>query len=185
MRASLKTSWISARIGLELWLQGFTRQVAVMLGVLSLIALLGLVAVSAQAAERGPRPRGPATLTYAGETFRGGPVIASVARGGRTLRRLLGAIEMTCTDGTDTFSMVTVASWRVLRISRGGSFGSHSEDSSQQGGDTVNWTESVSGRFNRARTSVTGHWQEKFVVHQPDGSTVTCDSGSLGFDADR
>jgi len=150
-----------------------------------LIPLMGLVAVSAQAAERGPRPQRPATLTYAGETFSGGPIVATVARGGRTVKRLLGAIEMTCSDGHDTFQTVTVASWRALRISRGGSFGSHTQDSAAQDGGTVDYTENVSGRFNRARTSVTGHWQEKFVYHGPDGSTMTCDSGSLGFDADR
>ena len=170
MRGALKTGWISARVTVA---------------AVVLIGLMGLTAVSAQAAERGPRPQRPATLKYAGETFRGGPVVVTVARDGRTLKRLVGAIEMTCSDGTDTFGMVTVASWRVLRISRGGSFGSHTEDSSVQDGSTVDYTESVSGRFNRARTSVTGHWQEKFVVHQPDGSTLTCDSGSLGFDADR
>ena len=62
MRAALKTSWISARIGLELWLQGFTRAVAITVAAVVLIALMGLTAVSAQAAERGPRPQRPATL---------------------------------------------------------------------------------------------------------------------------
>ena len=49
----------------------------------------------------------------------------------------------------------------------------------------VEMYDEFAGRFNRQQTKVSGTWQLRFVIHDPDGTVTTCDSGALRFKASR
>jgi len=74
--------------------------------------------------------------------------------------------------------------WRKVPV-RHGRFTSTFQDSSTENGETFEFDDTFAGKVNRKRTVVSGTWRNKTVVHEPDGSVDTCDSGVLKFTARR
>jgi hypothetical protein len=141
--------------------------------------------VSARLASTQPLGYGSQSSSYAfgGLTNHGGPVVLDVTRNGRRIKRADGALDLRCSNG-DAF--IIVDSWRNIPISRRGSFRVSAQDTDPgPDGTTVDASFSFAGKLNRRRTRLTGTWRAQLVERSPDGSQISCDSGTLRFAARR
>jgi len=134
---------------------------------------LGAETVLAGGPGASPRSGG---IMYGGTTSNGWPVIVEVTRNGRLMKRVVGGISADCTQGG---TYVFPSSWRYLRIAGNGSFKATYNDSYLSDGSEVTLSESFAGRFNRARTRLTGTWRASTTFREVDGTVDVCDSGSL------
>ena len=117
-------------------------------------------------------------VMYGGTTSNGWPVIVEVTRNGRLMKRVVGGISSDCSQGGRyTFP----SSWRYLKIAGNGSFKATYNDSYLSDGTEVTVSESFVGKFNRARTRLTGTWRVSTTFREVDGTVDVCDSGSLRF----
>lgn len=120
-------------------------------------------------------------LALGGLTSNGWPVYIELAGNGRSIVRAVGAIDAPCTKGgSTTFD----DKWARVPVRRG-SFKAAYRDSFSDQGATIDVDDSFTGKVNRARTAITGTWRNKMVIHEPDGSVDSCDSGVLRFKARR
>lgn len=69
-----------------------------------------------------------------------------------------------------------------LPISAAGAFQEGGEKTVSEAGETITITGHLSGRFNRAGTSVTGTWSLGLVIRDAtSGAVEQCDSGAVSF----
>lgn len=122
-----------------------------------------------------------AKVGLGGLTSNGWPVYIELAGNGRSIVRAVGAIDAPCSKGG---SLTTPDKWMRVPVRRG-SFKVAYRDSLTEDGHTFEFEDTFAGKVNRARTVVSGTWSNKIVVHEPDGSVNTCDSGALKFRARR
>ena len=122
-----------------------------------------------------------ATVSLGGLTSNGWPVYIELAADGRSIVRAVGAIDTPCSGGG---SLTVPDTWLRVPI-RHGSFRAVYRDSFTDGGARIDVQDTFAGKVNRARTVVSGTWRYKMVLHLPDGSMDTCDSGVLKFRAQR
>ena len=129
-----------------------------------------------------------ATTAAAGGTVYGGvtaqdfPVVIETNKSGRKIVKATIAIRLTCTSGgTVTLSdgyRATVSKKRKFSVS----FGPVTQRNDD--GTTTDLEGSLSGSFNKARTTVSGKWSYKGTEHAASGAvTDTCDSGSVSWKA--
>ena len=150
------------------------------------ICVLGTVAMSPLGAELayadGASAASRSVVTFGGLTSDGWPVVAQVTSDGRRVKRIVGAIYASCSQGGN---LAFPSQWRDLRISRSGAFKASYHDSAVVDGEDVTMSETLVGKVNRARTKLTGTWRASTTFKQPDGTTDVCDSGSLKFSLHR
>jgi hypothetical protein len=150
------------------------------------ICVLGTVAMSPFGAELayadGASAASRSVVTFGGLTSDGWPVMAQVTSDGRRVKRIVGAIYATCSQGG---GFAIPSEWRDLRISRSGAFKASYHDTGVVDGEEVMMSETLVGKVNRARTKLSGTWRASTTVKEPDGTTDTCDSGSLKFSLHR
>lgn len=120
-------------------------------------------------------------VVLGGLTSKGWPVYIQLSANGKRIVRAVGALEQTCSKG-GLFAIPD--EWRNVPV-RHGRFTSTFQDSSTENGETFEFDDTFAGKVNRKRTVVSGTWRNKTVVHEPDGSVDTCDSGVLKFTARR
>ena len=146
------------------------------------ICMLGAVAMSPLGAEvayaDGASAASRSVVTFGGLTSDGWPVMAQVTSDGRRVKRIVGAIYATCSQGG---GFAAPSQWRDLRINRSGVFKASSHDSAVVEGEEVTVSETLVGKVNRARTKLSGTWRASTTFKEPDGTTDSCDSGSLRF----
>jgi hypothetical protein len=131
------------------------------------LAVLGIVIPAAPASAAAP------DLTYGGTTSQGNPVFLELAPGGRTVKRVLGTLELKCRDG----SFQTVDQWSRLRIS-GGRFGFPYSNPPEQFGDETMWVSgSLAGRLDPHKRTITGTWSLK--SHSQNRQTGESDDCSV------
>jgi hypothetical protein len=143
------------------------------------VATLAVAAMSpmgAVAFADGPRPAGAAAGVYGGMTSDGWPVIAEVTRDGRLLKRIVGGIQLDCSQGGG-YSFPS--QWRGLRISPSGAFKASYTDTGVEDGVEVEVSESIAGKLNPARTRLTATWRASSTFRNPDGTVDVCESGAL------
>ena len=150
------------------------------------ICVLGTIAMSPLGAELayadGASAASRSVITFGGLTSDGWPVMAQVSSDGRRVKRIVGAIYASCSQGG---GFAAPSQWRDLRISRSGAFKASYHDSGVVDGEEITISETLVGKVNRARTKVTGTWRASTTFKEPDGTTDVCDSGSLKFSLRR
>ena len=150
------------------------------------ICVLSTIAMSPLGAEvayaDGATAASRTVVTFGGLTSNGWPVMAQVTSDGRRVKRIVGAIYASCSQGG---GFAAPSQWRDLRISRSRTFKASFHDSEVVDGVEVTMSESLVGKVNRARTKLSGTWRASATFKEADGTTDTCDSGSLKFSLQR
>jgi hypothetical protein len=142
--------------------------------------VLGAIALSPAGAEIAQADVATAarasTVMYAGTTSTGWPVIAEVTSDRRVVKRVVGAISSDCSQGG---SFAVPSQWRSIRVSRAGAFKRSFHDTMTQDGVEVAASETLTGKFNSARTRLSLTWRMSTTFREPDGTVDVCDSGPL------
>ena len=120
---------------------------------------------------------------FGGTTSQGLPVVIEMSKNGRTVTKVTVAIRLTCTSG----GIVTLPDgYQKMKVKKNRKFGAAFGPSTQRNDDgtTTDYEGSISGGFNKARSSASGTWSLKWTDHDAAGAvTDTCDSGSVSFKA--
>ena len=155
------------------------------------LALAAAVAVAAPATATasthlvGPPARTSAAggLVYGGQTSQGWPVVIQVRRDRRQVVRAITALHLSCTSGA--FSNIPDAYVRLPISKRrkfSASFGPDTDRNPD--GTTTDFSGSISGAFNRARTKVSGTWRFSATDYDTSGAvTDNCDAGTVRWSA--
>lgn len=150
-------------------------------------AVLGAAPLAAAAA---PRHDGtPARIgavasgvVYGGVTADGFGLMVETNKSRRNIVRIATGLTLHCTSGV-TFN--TPDGWSKLSVTSrkfSDTFGPLTERNDD--GTTVDLQGAVSGKFNRAMTSISGTWSFKATEHDATGAvTDTCDSGTINWTA--
>ena len=115
-----------------------------------------------------------------------GGVQISVARDNRSVRKVLFAYEMKCSDGDKFydydlyFDPMRIGADRSFKYS----YESGPQPSTAVPGTTYTYTESFSGKLNKARTKIVGTVRSSVAFADPAGKSYTCDTGAIKFKAD-
>lgn len=127
----------------------------------------------------------PAGVVFGGVTSAGGPIVVEVSRDGREIVRATIAVQQKCQPSGMTFFFPD--SYTHVPIKAAGAFRSAGEWSAALTEPPVTGvtnTDSLSGSFNRAGTSVTGTWSLVSVFNGATGAPIDrCDSGAVSFTA--
>jgi hypothetical protein len=154
-------------------------------GLACAIAIGGLVfpltAVAMDDSARSPATTAKASgAVYGGATSQDLPIVIEANKSGRKVKALI-AIRLKCTSG----AILTLPDSYSMRVKKGkfaASFGP--EPNRNQDGTSTDFEGSISGKFNKARTKVSGKWSFKGTDRDAAGAvTDTCDSGSVGWAA--
>jgi hypothetical protein len=166
------------------------------------IVVLGALAVASAPARETAPPRlaahrliahvaqgagtsGPGVV-LGGITRAGWPVIVQMTSSFKTVRHAVIALRTRCTSGQ---AFVDHDGYLDMRVSRSGRFGASfgpQPNGSPSSGITETAQGSVSGRFNKARTKVSGTWRLTFIDKNAAGATTdTCDSGRVAWHAQQ
>lgn len=122
-------------------------------------------------------------MVYGGVTSQGWPVVVEVNRNRRLVVRAGTALRLDCSTGSfanlpDTYVRLPVNKRRKFRSS----FGPDTQRNSD--GTTSDFSGSVSGAFNRARSKVSGRWHLHVTDYDSSGAVIgTCDSGTVRWSA--
>ena len=150
-------------------------------------AVLGAAPLAAAAAPR--HDSTPARIgvvasgvVYGGVTDDGFGLMVETNKSRRNIVRIATGLKLNCTSGV-TFS--TPDGWSKLSVNKrkfSATFGPLTERNDD--GTTVDLQGAVSGKFNRAMTSISGTWSFKATEHDATGAvTDTCDSGTINWTA--
>lgn len=129
---------------------------------------------------------GPAGVMFGGVTPMHTAVVIQVSRNGREIVQAAMTVPVQCSVSGQPSNPTQFlpAGFTHMPISRTGAFQKEEEGTGSEGGDTATVKQSVSGKFDRARTSVSGTWSVSLVVKDTTGATVAqCDSGAVPFTA--
>jgi hypothetical protein len=129
------------------------------------------------------QPSAAAGLVYGGQTSQGWPVVIEMRRDRRQVVRAITALHLDCTG--DEFSNIPDA-WLRLPVNKrrrfSSSFGPDTDRNPD--GTTADFSGSISGGFNRARTKVSGTWHFHITDYDTSGAvTGNCDSGPVRWSA--
>lgn len=126
---------------------------------------------------------GAGGTVYGGSTAQGFPVVIATSKNGRKVVKASIAIRLSCTSGAaptvpDAYVQMAISKKRKFSASFG------PETNRNSDGTTTDFEGTISGAFNRARTTVSGKWTFKGTDHDASGAvTDTCDSGSVSWKA--
>jgi hypothetical protein len=126
---------------------------------------------------------GAGGTVYGGSTAQDLPVVIATSKNGRKVVKAIVAIRLSCTSGAaftlpDGYLNMAISKKRKF----GASFGPTTTRNSD--GTTSDLEGTISGAFNKARTTVSGKWSFKGTDHDASGAvTDTCDSGSVSWKA--
>jgi hypothetical protein len=151
----------------------------------AVLACTPLVAVAAPRHDSTPAritTAAAAGVVYGGVTDDGFGLMVEANKSRRQIVRMATGLTLQCASG-DTFS--TSDGWARLSVKKGkfsGTFGPSTQRNDD--GTTVDIEGVVSGKFNRAKTSISGTWSLKGIEHDATGAvTDTCDSGTIHWTA--
>jgi hypothetical protein len=136
---------------------------------------IGARLVQRGAAAKTPAPPG---VVFGGRTQQSWPIAIEVSKDARQVVRADVGLHLQCTTGT---FINTPDNYKQLPLSTTGRFGtSFAQNGVDFGnGQKADITGSIKGKLNARRTSGTGTWSLKFVIHDAMGAVVdTCDSGA-------
>jgi hypothetical protein len=124
-----------------------------------------------------------AGTVFGGSTAQEFPVVIETSKNGRTVTMAQIAIRLTCTGGgaftlPDGYRRMPVSKKRKFSASFGPTTNRNSD------GTTTDLEGSISGTFNKARSSVSGTWSFTWTDHDAAGAvTDTCQSGNVSWRA--
>jgi len=130
------------------------------------------------------RPAGGPGSMFGAVTSQGDPVLLQVTSNRRLITRMLITLEDKCQSG-NTIAIVAGGN-SMLAISGKGAFSGSASGvpMTQPGGGSATFSDQVSGKFNKARTQITGTWHNVMITGNPaTGTSETCDSGTVSFTA--
>jgi hypothetical protein len=125
----------------------------------------------------------PVGVVYGGLNDRGLPVVIAVSKNRRQVVRATMAMQARCASGN---SADFPDNFYKLRISKRRTFGNHYGPATfhKSDGTTYEVRGSVRGRFNAARSKVSGTWRYKETDYDATGQqTDVCDSGTIRWSA--
>jgi hypothetical protein len=129
------------------------------------LAVLGMLMPISPASAAAP------DLTYGGTTSQGNPVFLELAPGGRSVKRVLGTLDLKCRDGSFMF----VDSWKDLRISGRRFSDSLSGPPELIDGETVQLAYSITGQLDPQKRRITGTWALRYHAENPQtGESDDC-----------
>lgn len=133
--------------------------------------------ISAHASSQGVLKSG---MALGGFTSQGWPVVFELTHNARLV--IIGAtgLNLTCTSG-DQFPVED--GWQLLTIAKNGRVNASEQIPGQQGqgANLTGGSHSVTGRFNRQRSTFRGTWRMQLNFTNTDGTTDTCQSGPVTF----
>jgi hypothetical protein len=125
-------------------------------------------------------------LFLGGVTSAGWPVVVEVTRSLKSIKRTVMAIRTQCTSGQ---SFIDHDAYLAMKIAKSGRFSASfgpEDNGSPSPGITETAQGSIAGKFNKARTKVSGTWQLMFIDKNAAGAvTDTCDSGAVAWSAQQ
>lgn len=123
-----------------------------------------------------------AYVPYGGLTSKSRAVVLRVAANGKKIVLARTGLDIACTDNT---SDLISDGWSNVAISRTGRFAATfaDEPGTASDGKPTLASGSIAGRLNARTRKITGTWTYSIKTTQPDGSTVTCDTGTVKFSA--
>jgi hypothetical protein len=155
--------------------------------VMTVVGAASLTATSAAGPTRSTRlvHRGPVTakapppsgVVFGGRTAQSWPIAIEVSKDARQVVRADVGLHLKCTSGSAANQS---DSYRRLPLSTTGRFSASFADNGVDigNGQKADVAGSMKGKLNARRTSGTGTWSLKFVVHDATGAVMdTCDSG--------
>jgi hypothetical protein len=148
----------------------------------SLLAML-CASVAGTAVADG-RPAGAPGSIFGAVTSQGNPVLFKVTTNRRLITRLLITVEEKCQSGETL--VVSAGGNAAVAISGKGTFSASASrgPTTLPDGRTSAFSDQVSGKFNKARTQITGTWHNLTTITNPaTGMSDTCDSGTVSFTA--
>jgi len=119
----------------------------------------------------------PPGVVFGGRTAQSWPIAIEVSKDARQVVRADAGVHLQCTSG----GVINQSDfYKQLPLSTTGSFrsGFFQNGVDIGNGQKADVAGSMKGKLNARRTSATGTWSLKFVVHDATGAVVdTCDSG--------
>lgn len=119
--------------------------------------------------------------TLSGSTSQGNPGRIRVSGSGAVIREASITVTVRCAFGP----MLLPQKMRGVPIAPGGRFRESLEDAFVEEGITFHLFESFSGKFNADRTKVVVRSRIYLHLQGPEGTTETCDSGTVTLRAHR
>jgi len=174
---------------------GIQRSAVFLIATLSLFAAIAASAAGSSrtvrtaakhSARHGARRPSSAGVVFGGVTPAGAPVVIEISQDGREIVQATMAMAMQCqaSGQPNKATLFLPAHDAHLPISATGAFQAGYENTENEAPNTTTITEHLSGKFNRAGTSVTGTWSLAIVTHDASGGIVNqCDSGAVSFTA--
>ena len=149
------------------------------------VAVAVPVAATASSHVSGPGAQGSAAagLVYGGQTSQGWPVVVQLSKNRRQVVRVITGLHLDCTR--DEFSNIPDGYLRLPVNKRRRFSSSFGPDTNRNpDGTTADFSGSISGGFNRARSKVSGTWHFHITDYDTSGAqTGTCDSGNVRWSA--
>jgi hypothetical protein len=122
-------------------------------------------------------PKG--TYMLGGITSQGDPVVAAVMHRATSVD-LRVALDMKCTSGQYVFLDRTFP----VPVKPSGAIPGYTLTLPPNTGTGIlGGSDAFKGQMNAARSRLTGHWRLKIVFQNSDGTTDSCDSGTVTFTA--
>ncbi|MCA1696249.1 MAG: hypothetical protein LC749_16875 [Actinobacteria bacterium] len=148
-----------------------------------LVGAAGLAVVTAVSAPTAVLAAAAKTTGFVGETA-GGFIALTVSRDGRELTHAGVAYTQKCSDGDtitdwDTNKSILITAARTFSLS----FDTGPLPSTVTPGTTFDFAGKITGKLNKAHTSITGTIRYVLSGTRPDGKTYTCDTGTFRYTA--
>lgn len=116
-------------------------------------------------------------MALGGFTAQGWPVVLELGNGGNLVTRAAAGLDMTCTSG-DRISVEDA--WQFLDIAKNGKLRTTEQFPPVQAqGGMLTGSHSLTGRFDRHRSTFRGVWRLQLNYTAADGTTDHCHSGPV------
>ena len=115
-------------------------------------------------------------VVLGGFTSQRWPVVFDIARGAKQIPAAAVGLDLTCSAG-EQFS--TEDAFGHLVVAKNGKV-HESDPIPPQGSDFLGGSHSLTGHLDRRHATFQGVWQLQLMFKAADGSTDTCQSGSVG-----
>jgi hypothetical protein len=145
------------------------------------VAVLGAGACNAVAAYG--RPAKPTTTVFGAITSQEWPLLFEVNTARSLITRAEIVLNEQCQSGHTNYGIGSGD--KGISIKRTGSFSDSYTDGplALPEGATYSYSDQIRGKFNKARTRITGTWHETTTFTFSNGTTDACDSGTVPFTA--
>jgi hypothetical protein len=125
----------------------------------------------------------PTTIMFGAFTPQEWPVLLEVNTNRSLITRMQIVMNENCQSGHTNYGIGSGD--KGISIKHAGSFSDSYGDGpiALPEGATVTYSDQVSGKVNKARSRITGTWHESTTFRFSNGTSDTCDSGTVSFTA--